>query len=100
MHAASQAAELGNAAEVKLGISMQSVQLKGQISHGTQSTVFNGLYSDQSVAVKKAKISKSSDLENFKLEVIIMAELRHVTNVVSLLAACLIPPGANLQVHA
>lgn len=98
-HAVLQAAHVGNSAEVQLGVDTQSVTLKDKISHGTQSTVYNGSYSGNDVAVKKAKISKSSDLDNFKLEIIIMADLRHVTNVISLLAARLLPPGASLQVH-
>ena len=73
--------------------------MRDKISHGAQSTVSNGLYQGQAVAVKKAKVSRSADLDNFKLEIIIMAELRHVKNVVGLLAARLLPPGANLQVH-
>lgn len=99
MQATLQAAQVGNSAEVQLGVSTQAVQMHDKISHGAQSTLFNGLYQAQAVAVKKAKISKSADLDNFKLEIIIMAELRHVKNVVGLLAARLLPPGASLQVH-
>ena len=71
---------------------------KAEISRGTQSIVYEGQYADQRVAIKKAKIGKSADLDNFKLEVLVMAKLRHVRSVVSLVAARLIPPGASLSV--
>ena len=93
-----QAAMLGNTAEPPLGISSADLITKAEVSRGSQSVVYEGQYADQRVAIKKAKIGRSADLDNFKLEVLVMAKLRHVRSVVSLVAARLIPPGASLSV--
>lgn len=90
-----QAANIGNRAEVPLGVSQADIGMTSELSQGTQSTVFEGKYQDQHVAIKKAKIGKSADLDSFKLEVAIMVKLRHVSSVVSLIAARLVPPGAS-----
>ncbi len=95
-----QAAEVGNKAEVPLGLSPREIVTKAEISRGTQSVVYEGDYADQRVAIKKAKIGKSADLDSFKLEVAVMAKLRHVSSVVSLVAARLLPPGASLSVSS
>ena len=95
-HCFAQAADVGNKADVPLGLAARDVHIKSEVSRGTQSVVYEGVYVDQRVAIKKAKISKSVDLDNFKLEVVVMAALRHVSSVVSLVAARLIPPGAGL----
>lgn len=89
---------LGNTAEPPLGISSADLITKAEVSRGSQSVVYEGQYADQRVAIKKAKIGRSADLDNFKLEVLVMAKLRHVRSVVSLVAARLIPPGASLSV--
>ena len=94
-----QAADVGNKAAVPLGIANSDLQIVAEVSRGTQSTIHEGRYRDQSVVVKKAKISKSADLDNFKLEVAVMASLRQVSSVVSLVAARLVPPGASLACH-
>ena len=95
-----QAAEVGNEAEVPLGLGAGDVVSLSEVSRGAQSVVYEGQYRDQRVAIKKAKIGKSSDLDNFKLEVLVMASLRHVSSVVSLVAARLVPPGASLAAFA
>lgn len=92
-----QAANVGNRAEIPLGLAQSDLEMTTELSRGTQSTVFEGKYQDQHVAVKKAKIGKSADLDSFKLEVAIMIKLRHVSSVVSLIAARLVPPGASLE---
>ena len=91
-----QAAHVGNQADVPLGLDARDLLTKSEISRGTQSIVYEGAYDDRRVAIKKARISKSADLDSFKLEVVVMANLRHVSSVVSLVAARLIPPGAGL----
>ena len=91
-----QAAQVGNQADVPLGLDARDLLTKSEISRGTQSIVYEGAYENRRVAIKKARISKSADLDNFKLEVVVMANLRHVSSVVSLVAARLIPPGAGL----
>ncbi|KAL3150178.1 hypothetical protein ABBQ32_000038 [Trebouxia sp. C0010 RCD-2024] len=88
-----QAANIGNRAEVPLGVAQADIGMTSELSQGTQSTVFEGKYQNQHVAIKKAKIGKSADLDSFKLEVAIMFKLRHVSSVVSLIAARLVPPG-------
>ena len=93
-----QAAQVGNQADVPLGVAPRDLLTKSEISRGTQSIVHEGVYEGQRVAIKKAKISKAADLDNFKLEVVVMTNLRHVSSVVSLVAARLIPPGAGLAV--
>lgn len=75
---------------------MSDLTISAELSQGTQSIVHDGKYRDQHVAIKKAKIGKSADLDSFKLEVAIMAKLRHVSSVVSLIAARLVPPGVSL----
>ena len=94
-----QAADVGNKAAIPLGVATHDIEIVAELSRGTQSTVHEGRYRDQPVAVKKAKISKSVDLDNFKLEVAVMAGLRQVSSVVSLVAARLVPPGASLACH-
>lgn len=93
-----QAADIGNRAEVPLGLATSDLTTLGKLSSGTQSIVYEGRYRDQHVAIKKAKIGKSSDLDSFKMEIAMMAKLRHVSSVVSLVAARLVPPGASLLV--
>jgi len=93
-----QAAGLGNKAEVPLGLNTRDLVRHSEISRGTQSVVYKGLYENQRVAIKTAKIGKAADLDNFKLEVVVMSKLRHVPSVVSLVAARLVPPGASLSV--
>ncbi|DBA85833.1 TPA: hypothetical protein ACH3X1_005382 [Trebouxia sp. C0004] len=88
-----QAAGLGNKAEVPLGLNTRDLVRHSEISRGTQSVVYKGQYENQRVAIKTAKIGKAADLDNFKLEVVVMSKLRHVPSVVSLVAARLIPPG-------
>ena len=91
----SQAAHVGNQAEPPLGLTTSEFTTLRELSRGTQSIVYEGKYRDQHVAVKKAKIGKSADLDSFKLEIAVMAKLRHVSSVVSLVAARLVPPGAS-----
>ena len=93
-----QAAALGNKAEVPLGLNIRDLVRHSEISRGTQSVVYKGQYENQRVAIKTAKIGKAADLDNFKLEVVVMSKLRHVPSVVSLVAARLVPPGASLSV--
>ena len=81
-----QAAQVGNQADVPLGLDARDLLTKSEISRGTQSIVYEGAYENRRVAIKKARISKSADLDNFKLEVVVMANLRHVSSVVSLVA--------------
>ena len=81
-----------------LGLKTRDLLKHSQISRGTQSVVYDGKYENQRVAIKIAKIGKAADLDNFKLEVMVMSKLRHVPSVVSLVAARLVPPGASLSV--
>ena len=92
----SQAANVGNRADLPLGLAKSDVTTSAELARGTQSIVYEGKYRDQHVAIKKAKIGKSADLESFKFEVAVMAKLRHVSSVVSLVAARLVPPGVSL----
>lgn len=49
----------------------------GKLSEGAESTVFRGTWRGQAVAVKKARISASVDLDRFKGELAILARLQH-----------------------
>jgi serine/threonine protein kinase len=49
----------------------------GKLSEGAESTVFQGSWRGQAVAVKKARIATSNDLDRFKAELVILASLSH-----------------------
>ena len=69
------------------------LDLQGKLYQGEQATVFRGIWHGQTVAVKKARIGTSADMERFKNEVKLLAMHGSHSNIVPLLAARLLPPG-------
>ncbi|KAG2437968.1 hypothetical protein HXX76_005583 [Chlamydomonas incerta] len=90
-----QARAIGEQCEVPLSVTAADLALAGKISEGAESTVFRGTWRGQAVAVKKARISASADLDRFKTELAILARLQHPA-VVPLLGARCLPPDYML----
>ncbi|MEW5300300.1 MAG: hypothetical protein WDW36_003240 [Sanguina aurantia] len=70
---------------------MAELSLGSKISEGAESVVYLGRWGGQEVAIKKARIGTSADLERFRSELQLMAGFSH-PNVLPLLAARSLPP--------
>ena len=88
-----QAAEIGSTQTPSLAISHGDLQLEGEIASRATCSVVRGRYRGEYVAVKKAKIGSTRDLEFFRREVALLMRLRHL-NITALKGARLLPPGA------
>ncbi|KAG2450587.1 hypothetical protein HYH02_004427 [Chlamydomonas schloesseri] len=90
-----QARAIGEQCEVPLSLTAAELAMADKLSEGAESTVFRGSWRGQAVAVKKARIAASADLDRFKAELAILARLRHPA-VVPLLGARCLPPDYML----
>ncbi len=88
-----QAAAIGNACDAPLGIAASELQLRDRLYQGQQGTVSSGRWRGQEVAVKKARIGTSADMERFRMEIRLLQLAGRHENVVPLLAARALPPG-------
>ena len=87
-----QASILGRASGIPLSIDTQDLSAWKRLAGGSQSLLFASKFRDRPVAVKKAIIRTTDDLENFRKDVLMSAEVQH-QNVLGLIAARLLPPG-------
>ncbi|CAL8468340.1 g7880 [Coccomyxa elongata] len=85
------AAKLGNSASIPLGVAKADLHISDTLYNGQQGSVLRGMFQNEDVAVKKARISTAQDLDNFRKEVSLMSRVAH-PNVVRLLAAHVLPP--------
>ena len=92
-----QAAEVGNHLHTPLAVSLAELGMQTKLTSGQQSTVSRGTWKGQPVAVKKARITTSNDLERFRSEIRLLATLGQHANIVPLLAARALPPGELLK---
>lgn len=95
---------LGREASCPLSIPKHALRLSAPISEGAQATVLAALYVPPAedggagtgppvpVAVKRPRIRESADLERFREEVALLAQLQH-PGLVRLIGARLLPPG-------
>ncbi|CAK0781962.1 hypothetical protein CVIRNUC_005517 [Coccomyxa viridis] len=90
-----EAASLGNQARIPLGVPKAALHLKAVLFEGQQGSVSQRELNGTPVAVKRARISTGQDLDNFRREISLMSRMAH-PNVVSLLAACVLPPDYML----
>lgn len=86
------ACAIGLRAEVPLSLSAAELNMEAEpISRGAESTVYAGTYNGQRVAIKKLRLSTSSDLDRFRNELVLLSRLKH-DNVVALVGARVLPP--------
>jgi len=85
------AAACGNAHAPQLAVSRESLVLRERISQGACSTVFAGELDGGRVAVKKAHIRVSADLQRLRKELCMLVALSHC-GITPLLAARALPP--------
>ena len=88
-----QAAQIGMAYQVPLGVAKADIKAGRVLHSGSQGSVTEGVWKDFSVAVKKAKISTNADLARFRAEVQLLLLLGKHRNIVHLIGARLLPPG-------
>lgn len=82
----------GNQHDTPLAVATSDLITHGELGKGSESTIRAGIFSDKPVAIKKAIIRNTKDLERFRREVGMLSLLRH-DNVVPLRAARAIPPA-------
>lgn len=105
-----QAEALGAAASFPLALPKHTLRLGAALSEGAQATVYHAQYTHPStisaahtaagsgwgeampVAVKRPRIRETADLERFRREVGLLAQLQH-PGLVRLLGARMLPPG-------
>lgn len=87
------AAALGSKVAPPLAICIAEFQNSVEIASRASCSVSRAQWRGKPVAVKKAKISSSRDLEFFRREAVLLSKLTH-PNMTALLAARLLPPGA------
>jgi len=88
-----QAAEIGNDFMVPLGVASAELQFQASLYQGQQGSVMSGRWRERGVAIKKARIGSSADMERFRMEVRLLLLAGNHGNVVTLLAARALPPG-------
>lgn len=86
-----EAREIGNAAAIPLAISSSDVELGVRLHDTPQSSVYQGRFQEQDVAVKRCKIGRAADLQSFRQEVALLAQLNH-PGIARLLAVKAVPP--------
>jgi hypothetical protein len=89
-----QASEVGNAFGVPLGVRSADLQFQDKLYQGQQGSVTSGRWRERGVAIKKARIGTSADMERFRTEIRLLLLAGMHGNVVPLLAARALPPGA------
>ena len=67
-----------------------------QLARGSQSLLYAAAYQGRPCVVKKAIIRTTDDLENFRKDLLMSAEVQH-EHVLGLKAARLLPPREPLQ---
>lgn len=87
-----EAQRIGNAGSIPLAIGSSEVSIQRQLYDAPHSSVNEGKYHGQDVAVKRCKIGTAADLDSFRQEVTLMSRLNH-PNIVRLLAVRALPPG-------
>ncbi|GFR48621.1 hypothetical protein Agub_g10535, partial [Astrephomene gubernaculifera] len=83
---------IGDRCVVPLSVTAMELGMSGKLSEGSESTVYRGTWRGRQVAVKKVRISTSADLDRFRCEVALLAELGGHPAVLPLLAARALPP--------
>ncbi|KAG2493753.1 hypothetical protein HYH03_007975 [Edaphochlamys debaryana] len=86
-----QARLIGERCVMPLSITAGELAMSGKLSQGAESTVFRGTWRGQPVAVKKARIATSADLDRFRRELAILHRIHH-PSVIPLLGARALPP--------
>lgn len=74
----------------------QQLSIGNLISSGAESSVYQGTYHDQRVAVKRPRIGTAADLDRFRQELCILASLQH-DSIIRVLAAKALPPGVMVM---
>lgn len=82
----------GNQCKTPLAVATSDLITKHELGKGSESTIRAGSFCGEDVAIKKAIIRNTRDLERFRRELGILASLRH-PNIVPLRAARAIPPA-------
>lgn len=88
-----QATVIAGRCAVPLGVTAQQLQCGNLISTGAESSVYQGTYLGQRVAVKRPRIRTAADLDRFRRELCILTSLQH-DSIIRVLAAKALPPGA------
>lgn len=70
------------------------LQMGKKLYEGQQGSVHKGSWQGQEIAVKKARIGTTADMERFRTELKLMVAVGKHPNVMPLLAARALPPGA------
>lgn len=90
-----QAAQLGRACSIPCSVDPGILAITKQLAGGSQSLLYAGTYQGSPCAVKKAIIRTTDDLENFRKDLLMSAEVQH-EHVLGVKAARLLPPRAWL----
>lgn len=85
------AVTFGNQQTTPLAVATTDLITKHELGKGSESTIRAGTFCGSSVAIKKAIIRNTKDLERFRRELGMLASLRH-EHIVPLRAARAIPP--------
>lgn len=86
------AVHVGSQQHIPLAVPTSDLITQHELGKGSESTIRAGTLNGTPVAIKKALIRSTNDLDRFRSEVRILASLRH-DNVVPLRAARVIPPA-------
>lgn len=86
------AVAFGNQRSTPLAVSISDLTAQHELGQGSESTIRAGTFCGDKVAIKKAIIRNTRDLERFRRELGILASLTH-PNIVPLRAARAIPPA-------
>eukprot|EP00892_Ulva_mutabilis_P000404 jgi/Ulvmu1/10364/UM061_0047.1 len=86
------AVDFGNQHSTPLAVAASDLITQEELGKGSESTIRAGVYLSEPVAIKKAIIRNTKDLERFRREVGMLSSLQH-SNVVPLRAARAIPPA-------
>lgn len=87
-----EAVTLGRRCSPPLHVAPDDIRVFETLGSGSESTILASEYRGQPVAYKKARVRGTDDLERFRREVALLAELQH-DSVVPLLAAHALPPA-------
>ena len=88
-----QAAKLGNICSSPLCVPLETLSQDAVLQDGPQGLVSQGRWHDQKVAIKRAKITSSADMDRLKLQVRLLLLLGEHGRICPLIAARLLPPG-------